>query len=602
VPEPDEDRREAFTLFEEGRYRESYERCRALLSQADDPAVLVLAASNLYYLEEYDQAELHFRDLLERMPESSHVHSFLGRILERHGDESAVESYARALALDADNLEALRSYGGFLMRGGDFRRAASVFERVARRERSEADLRAWMRALNALGDYDRSIRVYGEQPPGNMPFPEYIDALAGAGRYREAAEEAFVLYRSVQDPALLARGLSCLARRDPREAIRRIRLLSAEERTPAVCREFIAILRKSGDIAGALSESESLPEKTPVDRLAVCELTATAGRRDEALQLYRALIRDALATLEDEQSLSAIFDSFTDFLLSRFPLRESGPILLELAGGNPHVICLLTIAAFYEKTGEMGDARAYYYRAYRAEYLRGGLEYARFLLRTGDMREAEKVFLYLMTHAKKTADIVKAGRVVASFPGTGPKMKRANTRIRERLMERLPRLGPDGLEMLALFLLISATDAYEHGDYRGCKQYCLQGIDVLPPFSGTVTHQDFLSVLSGCKERVLADMPVFGDRPDTVPASTPTAAVESLGDSGMPLDPMERRIVGFLREHREVTEADLRQFLGTRRVTGIVNRLIQRASLRGVRLIGRKGTGDKGEVYEYIGE
>jgi hypothetical protein len=46
---------------------------------------------------------------------------------------------------------------------------------------------------------------------------------------------------------------------------------------------------------------------------------------------------------------------------------------------------------------------------------------------------------------------------------------------------------------------------------------------------------------------------------------------------------------------------DLRKLLGTRRVTGVVNQLIRKASTQGLDLISKKGVGEDGEVYEYTG-
>jgi hypothetical protein len=46
---------------------------------------------------------------------------------------------------------------------------------------------------------------------------------------------------------------------------------------------------------------------------------------------------------------------------------------------------------------------------------------------------------------------------------------------------------------------------------------------------------------------------------------------------------------------------ELRTLLGTRRVVGIVNRLVQKAARHGVTLIEKKGLGDGGEIYEYTG-
>ena len=67
------------------------------------------------------------------------------------------------------------------------------------------------------------------------------------------------------------------------------------------------------------------------------------------------------------------------------------------------------------------------------------------------------------------------------------------------------------------------------------------------------------------------------------------------------LTEQEQKIVEFLRSHRKATEMDLRKVLGTRRVVGIVNILIQKAAAQGMSLVEKKGIGEEGEVYEYTG-
>jgi hypothetical protein len=82
-------------------------------------------------------------------------------------------------------------------------------------------------------------------------------------------------------------------------------------------------------------------------------------------------------------------------------------------------------------------------------------------------------------------------------------------------------------------------------------------------------------------------------RKPAVPAPPPA---DQLG-----LDEQEQKIVSFLRSHRKTTETELRTLLGTRRVAGIVNRLVQKAAQQGVTLIEKKGVGENGEIYEYTG-
>jgi len=57
------------------------------------------------------------------MPDSSYVHSYLGKILEERGDERAIAEYATAVHLDPTNQDALRSYAGYFLSRQDYRGA-----------------------------------------------------------------------------------------------------------------------------------------------------------------------------------------------------------------------------------------------------------------------------------------------------------------------------------------------------------------------------------------------------------------------------------------------------------------------------------------------
>jgi hypothetical protein len=80
------------------------------------------------------------------------------------------------------------------------------------------------------------------------------------------------------------------------------------------------------------------------------------------------------------------------------------------------------------------------------------------------------------------------------------------------------------------------------------------------------------------------------------PAAPAPSVTDQLG-----LDEQEQKIVSFLRSHRKATEMELRTLLSTRRVVGIVNRLVQKAARKGLHLIEKKGVGENGEIYEYTG-
>jgi hypothetical protein len=144
---------------------------------------------------------------------------------------------------------------------------------------------------------------------------------------------------------------------------------------------------------------------------------------------------------------------------------------------------------------------------------------------------------------------------------------------------------------------ITASNALEETDYPGCKYYCLCGMDVIPAHTTLIQSGDFLRLICTCKEKSVADRPIMNAPPARRKPAAPAPCVTDELD----LDEQEQKIVLFLRLHRKATEMELRTLLGTRRVVGIVNRLVQKAARKGLNLIEKKGVGETGEIYEYTG-
>jgi hypothetical protein len=225
------------------------------------------------------------------------------------------------------------------------------------------------------------------------------------------------------------------------------------------------------------------------------------------------------------------------------------------------------------------------------------MAYARFLSAHGEDRECEKVMLYILSNVKKGDDLVHVASVILDELGGMFRLKRLMNMLVKRLEERRSTLDSRGLELLAMAFFITASNALEETDYPDCKYYCLCGMDVMPAHTSVIQPEDFLRLIRTCKEKSVADRPIMNapqvTRRHTVPA--PSVA-EELG-----LDEQEQKIVSFLHSHRKATEMELRTLLGTRRVVGIVNRLVQKAAKKGVHLIEKKGVGENGEIYEYTG-
>jgi Flp pilus assembly protein TadD len=597
----DMQKKEAFRLFEDGRYQESLRICQILLEGGKDPAIEVLSATNLFSTGRFEDAEVSFRDLARKMPDSSYVHSYLAKVLEASGDEGAIAEFATAVHLDPTNQDALRSYADYLLGHKDYRGAMRVLRRLVQLGKRPADVRNLMRALIEVGDADEALVSHTMLGDAAEKTHEYIDALARTQNYRAAAEAAHAIYRQTKDAKVLRKYLDALSRYDIPSSLEAYTTHIREGPDNEVLFDYILLEKSNGNLTAALDATRSLLTTSgdPVHRLCECDLLAETGQDERALAAYERLIRDELAAKNDLEQLRYIIGRYRQFL-KKFPDPAGARRrFLEIVSTDINVASLLETARFYQDLGEASEARSWYYRAYRADFLVGGLDYARFLSEQGDDRECEKVMLYILANVKKSSDLTRVAAAIVSEKGRMSRLKRLMEQLIRRLEERRSSLKSDGLELLAMAYFITATNALEDMDFTGCKYLCLAGMDILPVPSRALRLEDYLQLMRNCKERSIADRPVINAKPVTKKAETVPASVKLVEQLG--LSETEQRIVEFLRSHRKASEMDLRKVLGTRRVVGLVNILIQKAAAQGIYLIEKKGIGEEGEIYEYTG-
>lgn len=594
-------KKEAFRLFEEGKYAESLQVCTGLLAAGGDAAVEVLAATNLYSTGRYDEAEVSFRDLLHRMPDSSYVHSYLAKVLQERGDEGAIAEYATALHLDPTNQDALRSYAEYLVARRDYHAALPVLRRLVQLAKKPEDVKNLMRAFIEIGDADEALALHARSGSESDRPHEYTDALALTRNYPEAAESALQTYRKSRDPAALRKYLSCLSQYDVPASLRAYADHAGDGADCDILFDYVLLLKSTGEPARALDAVKALLARSqdPVYRVVEAELLAAQGRSHEALSAYEQLVQEELAAKNDLDTLGLVIGKYRRFLMAQLPVPAATERFLSRVSGDANVVSLLETARLYEEQNNETDARAWYYRAYRADYLAGGLAYALYLSARGEDRECEKVMLYILSNAKKGDDLVHVASVILDELGGMFRLKRLLDQLVKRLEEHRPTLSSRGLELLAMAFFITASNALEETDYEKCKYCCLSGLDVMPAHTTVIRHEDFLRVMRTCKERSVADRPVLHAAQVHRKAGAPAPVPQVAGP--IDLDEQEQKIVQFLRLHRKATEMELRTVLGTRRAAGIVNRLVQKAAKQGVFLIGKKGVGEDGEVYEYTG-
>ncbi|NLD57077.1 MAG: hypothetical protein GX651_02955 [Methanomicrobiales archaeon] len=599
---PDEKKQEAFRLFEDGRYSESLKYCRLLLDSGNDPALEVLAASNLFLTGKIDDAEAAFLDLARKMPDSSYVHSYLAKVLEAKGDEGAIAEYVTAVHLDPTNQEALRSYAAYLTGHGDYRGALPVLRRLVTIGQKPADIKNLIRALTVTGSAEEALATFTEYSDVVGFSSEYIDALARTGNFHTAADTALTLYRTTHDREIFLQYLRLVAQYDLPAATAACVSSIEKNAEPEILSEYIRLLRSEGKVAEALAAARMLlgVSPAPENRLLECELLAGCGDTDAALAAYETLIGDELNAKDDLDLLRRILASYRGFIMTRRdPAREKERFLDRVAS-DVNVASLIETGQFCLDNGEISEARSSYYRAYRADFITGGLEYARFLILHGEDRECEKVMLYILANAKKSPDLMRVAGAILDENGKMYRLRRLRDQLVRRLEDRRPSLFSDGLELLAMAYFITATNALEDMDYTRCKYSCLAGMDILPlPPGRGLCLEDFLMLLGACKSRSVTDRAVLFERPRKSRAGLKAKAAEPVILQG--LSDTEQKVIGFLRAHRKATEMDLRKLLGTRRAGGIVNLLIKKAAEQGIAIIDKKGVSEEGEVYEYTG-
>lgn len=597
----EEQKKEAFRLFEDGRYLESLQICTSLLEGGRDSAVEVLAATNLFYTGKLEDAEVFFRDLTQKMPDSSYVHSYLGKVLEARKDEGAIAEFATAVHLDPTNQDALRSYAGYLISHKDYRGALPVLRRLVQLGKKPGDVQNLMRALIEIGEPEEALVTYSVLGGDAAKTHEYIDALIKTRKFQTAAESAFRIYRDTKDPTIQRKYLDTLSRYDVQASLDAYASHIKENPDAEILFDYILLLKANGDYATALAATKSLLEHAddPVYRLAECDLLAALGYEKKALEAYENLIRDELAAKNDLDVLVLIISKYRQYLKTHVPVEEASRRFLNIVSKDVNVASLLETARFYEESGNVTEARSWYYRAYRADFLAGGLDYAQFLSVRGEERECEKVMLYILSNVKKNADVGRVAAVILDKRGGMCHLKRLMEQLIKKLEERRETLNSEGRELLAIAFFITATNAQEEMDYAGCKYYCLCGVDVMPAHSRAIRLEDYLQLIRACKERSIADRPIM-NAPQIKKWTITVPPVKLITDQ-LGLSEQEQKIVEFLRSHRKASEMDLRKLLGTRRVVGMVNQLIQKAALQGVSIIEKKGVGEDGEVYEYTG-
>ena len=597
----------ALELFNAGKYDEVI----SFSSGTADPALMLLSARSYAACGKYDIAESLLRSLVRIMPGSSYVHSYLGDVLLACGKEEAEAEYARAISLDAENIPAVRQYADLVISRGDLRGAIPALRTLVRHSGAEEDVRKLMRTLTNVGEAEEAAAIHRRNFGEDTCSVEYIEALMAVGEYQKALNLALRGWTETKDTAYLRLDLEALSAidKDAAEKAYRSALDSFEEadiaddNVSAIRFSFVLLEKYRENYDAAEFELSQLlgPDADAVYYLLSAELAAKKEDGERASAIYRSLIESLMAKDTDWETAELVIDRYTAFLSAVRSKEEVAGVISVVLSVYPQAVCLAKIGEAYENAGASLQAKDWFYRAYRADYLRGGLAYAGYLKRSGACREADTVIRYIVTNAASVSDLEYAADVILNGDSALYQLEKSRGLVQKSLAGVSERLTSKGREMLAAVYLYSAVDALECGNYEDCKWFCLSGIDVLPCYPETISIQDFSDILARVKGRAISERPILMEK-----AAEASGETEDIPQSGeeeiLPnLDEREKKLLAFLREHREATEMDLRSVLDTRRVAGIVNGLLAKTAEFGVTLIEKRGVGERGEVYGYVG-
>ena len=597
----------ALELFNAGKYDEVI----SFSSGTADPALMLLSARSYAACGKYDIAESLLRSLVRIMPGSSYVHSYLGDVLLACGKEEAESAYARAISLDAENIPAVRQYADLVIGRGDLRGAIPALRTLVRHSGAEEDVRKLMRTLTNVGEAEEAAAIHRRNFGEDTCSVEYIEALMAVGEYQKALNLALRGWTETKDTAYLRLDLEALSAidKDAAEKAYRSALDSFEEadiaddNVSAIRFSFVLLEKYRENYDAAEFELSQLlgPDADAVYYLLSAEIAAKKEDGERASAIYRSLIESLMAKDTDWETSELVIDRYTAFLSAVRSKEEVAGVISVVLSVYPQAVCLAKIGEAYENAGASLQAKDWFYRAYRADYLRGGLAYAGYLKRSGACREADTVIRYIVTNAASVSDLEYAADVILNGDSALYQLEKSRGLVQKSLAGVSERLTSKGREMLAAVYLYSAVDALECGNYEDCKWFCLSGIDVLPCYPETISIQDFSDILARVKGRAISERPILMEK--AAEASGETEEIPQSGEEEIlpNLDDREKKLLAFLREHREATEMDLRSVLDTRRVAGIINGLLAKTAEFGVTLIEKRGVGERGEVYGYVG-
>ncbi len=593
MTDTDEIRTQAFRLFEQQNYSACLDLIHSTPPRSVDTRIQILEAICLYSIGSLDEAEVCLHDLRRGVPDSAEVCLYLGKVLEQKGDERARAEYAEAVRLKPDHPEGIRRYAMFLSGSGDHRAAFCLFRRLVMLTDDPEDLAGLLECHYALGESEEGIARFQQAGSPVECFRIYLNMLLASEQYQELVEEIKTSPPNRYDHDITALYCEALTYVNPEQADQEFLIQLKRDPSSDLASRYVRFLLSQNFIREALGVWSTWLARSdiPEHQLQGAPLLELVSGPDKAIDLYlKVLFGEGNREIPD---LSVWFTSFRNLII-RIKSYEAAldEVLTYVRPDLPPYI-MIEIAHWCEEAGRYEDAKRIFLQAFRLDLTVGGLAYASYLGMNGEEREQKKILGYILKTVRKTKDLEAVAIGILAMPYPDPDLISS---LNQRFQERIVLLSQHGRESYARCLALAAELDLQKGSPDRALEHSLQGLAIVP-VDATTLAESLFALLVASKTQVL---------PDYLPSQIcPTTKKPGpISESRLTLswlDPGEEAIVEYLRKHRVCNEMDLRRVAGTRRVAGLMNRIMRKANEQGVHLAEKEGYSEFGEVYRYAG-
>ncbi|HWQ64429.1 MAG TPA: hypothetical protein VN429_08425 [Methanospirillum sp.] len=584
---------EAFKLFEQEQYSACLDLIQSTPQRLIDTRIRILEAICLYSTGSLDEAEVCLRDLRSRVPDSSEVCLYLGKVLERKGDEGARAEFAEAVRLAPDQTEGIRRYARYLTGAGDHRAALCLLKRLVLFTGKGEDIAGLMHCYSALGFFEEGIARYKQAGAPDECFRIYLNLLFASGRYQELTDE---IERSPNkhDRDLII--LSCEARVhiDPDKADQEFLIHLRKNPSAELASHYTRYLESRGLIQEALGVWSTwlARSENPAYQLQGASLIESVSGPEQALELYSQFLFGR--ENHDSLNLGTWLSSFRELLVKSRGSTVALDETLTRIRPDLHPAIQVGIAEWCEEERRHKDAKRLFLQAFRSDLTNSGFSYAKYLGRNSEKREQKKILGYILKTIRKARDLEMIAGKILTLTEPDPDLI---SLLNQRFEGIVSLLSQKGRELYARCLSLESQHELQAGSPDKALKHALTGLSIVPVDASSVAESLF-TLLVASKTQVLPDF-----IPSQIcPATKPQGSLSNTGQISLSwLDPGEEAVVEYLRKHRVCNEMDLRKVAGTRRVAGLMNRIMRKSEEHGIHLADKEGYSEFGEMYRYAG-